>query len=85
MTTFGADGNDVASIVLVMKTGSIRAKSDLLREPRLRKWSPHTFNRFIHIGISQHSYCRRTGDVLRSDDISSCDDVLEKPFPTARA
>jgi hypothetical protein len=31
MTTFGADGNGIASIALVMKTGS-RAKVDLLRK-----------------------------------------------------
>jgi hypothetical protein len=81
MTTFGADGNGVASIVLVMKTGSIRAKSDLLREPELRWWSPHTLNGFNHIGVSARLILSpHRGDVLRSDDISSRDDVLGNPI-----
>ncbi len=32
-TTFGADANGVPSIVLVMKTGSLRSKGDILRKP----------------------------------------------------
>src|SRR3981081_4825643 len=77
--TFGANGNDVASIVVVMKTGSIRAKSDLLREPRLRKWSPHTFNRFIHIGISAKLYCRRSREAPSDRRTSSSRGSLVQP------
>src|SRR6266702_2931085 len=85
--TFGANGNGVASIVRVMKTGSTWAKSDLLRERELRKWSRHAFNRFIHIGIAA-SYCRRT--TATSSDRRTLllapmsADVLGKPLSTDR-
>ncbi len=84
-TTFGADGNGTASIFRVMKTGSIRAKSDLLREPELRKWSPHTVDGFNQIGVSARLILPpHRGGIIRSDDLASREDVLGKPFPTGR-